>query len=231
MGPDPCSVRGQSGAVAAMKTLLLLGATGLVGQQVLRAALSDARVAALVAPTRRPLPAAPRLLNPIVDFEALPTDASWWRADAAICALGTTIKIAGTQQAFCRVDHDYVLSAATLARRAGTAVFVLNSSLGAAVDGSSFYLRVKGEVERDLKALGFASLTLARPSILDGGPRPDSRPGEQIALAAMRVFGPLVPRRLRAVSTGVVARAMLRAALDARPGVQVIESEELAKLC
>ena len=94
-----------------MKTILLVGATGLVGQSVLASALADPRVTRLVAPTRRPLAAYPKLTNPLVDFDALPADAPWWSADAVICTLGTTIKKAGSPAAFRRVDYDYPLGA------------------------------------------------------------------------------------------------------------------------
>lgn len=209
------------------KTLIILGATGLVGQQALQLALAHPEVARIIAPTRRPLPAHDKLENPIVDFAQLPIDAPWWKADAVICALGTTLRLAGSAEAFYRVDHDFVLAAALAARQAGTPNFALNSSLGARPDGSSFYLRVKGETENDLIALGFPSLTIVRPSLLDGGPRPDKRRGEQIALWVSKLLGPLLPRRIRPVSTKAVASALLQASLGTTTGVKIIESEQL----
>lgn len=215
----------------AVKTLLLLGATGQVGGQVLRLALAHPKVGRVVAPTRKPLVGADalgqRLTNPVVDFSSLPADAGWWRADAAICALGTTMKLAGSQAAFRRVDHDYVVETARLARQAGTPVLALNSSLGADPGSRNFYLRVKGETERDVGALGFASLAIVRPSLLQAGPRPDFRFGETLGLVAARLLGPLVPRRYRPVPTETVARVMLEAALRADPGLRVIESGAL----
>ncbi len=210
-----------------MATLLILGATGLVGGHLLSLALEDSRVGALTAPTRRPLPLNAKLHNPVVDFDHLTWQEPWWRADAVVCALGTTMAQAGSREAFRRVDHDYVIDAAVHARRAGCATFVLNSSLGADPADSSFYLRVKGEVERDLQALGFSSLTFVRPSLLDGGPRPDNRPGEALALIFARLFKAVLPRRIRAVSTQRVAQAMLAAALAAPAGLQIIESQAL----
>jgi len=226
-----------------MTTILVLGATGLVGLQVLRLALARPEVTKVVAPARRALPSGlsgavgggkadrpgdgGRLDNPIVDFERLPEDAAWWRADAAICALGTTIRQAGSQAAFRRVDHDYVLAAARLARLAGTPVFALNSSLAADPASKNFYLRVKGETERDLAALGFDSLTIVRPSLLDGGPRPELRRSELMGLFVARLLGPLIPQRYRPVPTRLVAQAMLDACLRADPGVRVIESGRL----
>ncbi|MDZ7812067.1 MAG: NAD-dependent dehydratase [Ideonella sp.] len=210
-----------------MNRLLLLGATGLVGQQVLAQALADATITQVVAPTRRPLPPHPKLLNPIVDFKALP-QADWWAADAVVCCLGTTLKLAGSPAAFRAVDHDHVLAAARLARAAGTLTFALNSSLGAATASSNLYLRTKGEVEDALATLGFASLTLVRPSLLDGGPRPDSRPGEAAGLWFARLARPLIPARYRAVRTEAVARALLQAVRQAPKGRCVIENAEIA---
>lgn len=208
-------------------TLLLIGATGLVGRATLARALREPRVGRIAAPTRRPLAVTARVENPVVDFAALPGSAPWWHADAVICTLGTTLRQAGSQAAFRQVDHGHVLAAARLARAAGTPCFVLNSSLGADPAASTFYLRVKGELERDLQGLGFASVTAVRPSFLDGGPRPDKRPGETAALWVGRVLGPLLPRRIRPVPVDRVAAALLHAALEARPGFHVVESEAL----
>ena len=111
--------------------LILIGATGLVGREVLRLALMDARVSKVVAPARKALPAHPKLEAPVVDFDRLPPDAPWWQADAVICTLGTTMKVAGTRQMFMRVDHDYPLAVARLALAAGTRTYALNSAAGA----------------------------------------------------------------------------------------------------
>ena len=208
--------------------LMLVGASGLVGKRVLRQALANPAVNRLIAPTRKPLAAASGLDNPIVDFERLPARASWWKVDAVICTLGTTMAQAGSQSAFRRVDHDYPLAVARLARAAGAAAFVLNSALGAAVDSHVFYNRVKGEVEAAITGLGYPSLTLVRPSLLDGGPRPDRRPGERVALWFAGIVRPLLPARYRAGTTDRVAHTLLAAALAQAPGVLVIESERIA---
>ena len=208
--------------------LMLVGASGLVGQQVLRQALANPAVSRLIAPTRTPLAAVNGLENPVVDFERLPADAPWWNVDAVVCTLGTTMAQAGSKAAFRRVDHDYPLAVARLARAAGATAFVLNSALGAAVDSRVFYNRIKGEVEAAITDLGYPSLTLVRPSLLDGGPRPDSRRGERAGLWFARIFGPLIPARYRAVATDAAARTLLAAALGQAPGVHVIESERIA---
>ena len=208
--------------------LLLVGASGLVGQQVLRQALASPAVSRVIAPTRKPLAAAAKLDNPVIDFEHLPEDAPWWKVDAVICTLGTTMAQAASEAAFRRVDHDYPLAVARRARAAGATAFALNSALGAAAGSRVFYSRVKGEVEAAITALGYPSLTIVRPSLLDGGPRPDGRAGERVGLWVARVFRPLIPARYRAVGTDAVARTLLAAALARAPGVHVVESERIA---
>ena len=210
-----------------MTSLLILGATGLVGQQILKSALSDPSVGRVVAPTRRPLASHAKLNNPIVDFDHLPSDADWWKADFALCALGSTMKLAGSRAAFYKVDHTMVMQAAHCLHNAGTSVFVLNSSLGASKQASSFYLRTKGEVEADLMSLGFASLGIVRPSFLDGGPRPEKRYGEEIAIAVSHLLGNLLPKKYRPIPTEKVAQAMLFLAKQAKPGVTILESDAL----
>ena len=210
----------------AMK-LLLVGATGLVGREVLRLALDDARVAAIVAPVRKALPPHAKLHAPLVDFDQLPPDAPWWLADAVICTLGTTMKVAGTRQAFLRVDHDYPLAVARLARAAGTRTYALNSAAGANAASRIFYNRVKGELERDLEQLGFASLTHVRPGLI-GGERDVARAGEGAALRLLRVLGPVLPARWRINPAPRIAQALLEAALAGAPGVHIVSSEQLA---
>lgn len=209
-----------------MTTLLIAGATGLVGGHALRLALDDARITRVIAPTRRPLAPHARLENPVVDFNALDASAPWWRVDAVVCALGTTRKAAGSAEAFRRVDVEHVLAVAAHARHAGAHAFALNSSVGADATARNFYLRCKGEAEQGVAALGYASLTLVRPSLI-GGARSEHRPMEALGAAAMRVLGPLVPPRYRVVPAERIARALLDCAVSAQPGVHVRESETL----
>ncbi len=211
-----------------MPTLLIIGATGQVGGQLLAQALADPGVTTVVAPTRRALAPHPKLHNPIIDFAHLPAQAPWWQADALLCALGSTLRQAGSHAAFYQIDHDMVIDSASLAHAAGTPVMVYNSSLGADPGARNFYLRVKGEVERDLGHVGFHSLSLVRPSLLIGGPRPDARPGEQAGIWLARTCAPLIPARYRAVPTATVASAMLAAARAARAGTHIIESNRLS---
>ena len=209
-----------------MKKLMLVGATGLVGGHVLQQALADPAVAQVVAPTRKSLVPHAKLLNPLVDFERLPEDAEWWAVDAVVCTLGTTIRVAGSQAAFYKVDHDHPLEVAYLARRHGAKAFALNSALGADVGSRVFYSRTKGETERDLQAVGYPSLTLVRPGLI-GGQRQESRPLEQLAVNVSRLVQPLLPKRYRVVPAERIAQHLLQAALAATPGVHVLPSEAL----
>jgi uncharacterized protein YbjT (DUF2867 family) len=206
--------------------LLLLGATGLVGGHVLTLALADPRITAITAPTRRALPDRPRLAAPIIDFDQLPQDPSVWATDAVICALGTTLKAAGSRERFHRIDHDYAVEIARLAKANGARTFVLNSAKGADVKSLFFYSRVKGETERDILALGFERTVLVQPGLIDG-PRPEARPLEEWVGKALAVLKPVLPRSLQANHSETIARAMLDAALARTPGVSVVTSQEL----
>jgi uncharacterized protein YbjT (DUF2867 family) len=213
-------------------TLLLAGATGLVGRSVLARALADPRVQRVVAPTRRPLVAltgarTATLENPVVDFDHLPADPRLWTVDAVVCALGTAIRQAGSQAAFRRVDHDYVRDVARRTREHGALAFALTSAMGADPGSRIFYNRVKGEAERSVAACGFPSLTIVRPGLIGGG-RDESRPLELAAQKVVRAVGPLLPRRYRINPAPNIAHALLEAAIEARPGVHVVSSSELA---
>jgi len=206
-------------------SLLLVGATGAVGRQVLALALVDPRIAHVVAPTRRPLLNQAKLCNPVIDFAHLPSDASWWKVDAVICTLGTTIKAAGSQAAFAAVDRDLPIQVAKLAREAGATRFALISSLGASPAGN-FYLRTKAEAEAGIRNLNYPSLTIVRPSLIDTE-REESRLGEKIGLFFAQTFRPLIPLRFRAVKAERIAIALLDGVLRDQSGECIIESEQL----
>ncbi|MHC1653307.1 NAD(P)H-binding protein [Stenotrophomonas maltophilia] len=207
--------------------VMLLGATGLVGGRVLPRLLEDPRCSAVIAPTRRPLAVIhDRLQNPVLDFEALPAAPAWAGVDAVICALGSTIAQAGSREAFHHIDHDFPLAFARMALAQGARTYVLNSAAGANPQSSIFYSRVKGELERDLAALGFASLTLVRPGLI-GGERSEVRRGERFALTVLGVLGPVLPRAWRINPATEIARALVEAALVPQPGEHVVASSAL----
>jgi uncharacterized protein YbjT (DUF2867 family) len=207
---------------------MLVGATGLVGGAVLAQAQGDARVSRVVAPTRRPLPPHPKLENPLVDFERLPADAPWWAVDSVICTLGTTIRKAGSQEAFRRIDHDYPLVVARLTRQHSARAFALNSAAGADSGSRFFYNRVKGEIEEAIRQVGFPSLMIVRPALI-GGDRDEFRPAEFVALRLLRLADPLLPHRDRIVPHERIAGALLEAAVTATTGEHVVESETIVR--
>lgn len=207
--------------------ILLVGATGLVGATVLARLLADDRIEAVIAPTRHPLAAHTKLENPIVDFAQLPIDAAWWTVDGAICTLGTTRAKAGSDQAFRQVDHDFPLAVARLVREHGATRFALNSSMGADASSRLLYPRTKGEVERDLQALAFPSLTIVRPGLI-GGERNEFRAAERIASVVLGMLGPLLPRRYRISPATAIADALIDGAIEGTPGIYIVEAERLS---
>lgn len=200
----------------------IAGATGLVGSRLLPLLLKEYdRVAAL---TRRPLAvSAPHLVE--VPFGA-PLEGP---VAAAFCCLGTTIRKAGSQEAFREVDFDAVVKFARAAREAGATRFALVSSVGADAKSSNFYLRVKGEGEDAICALGFQSVCIARPSFLLGE-RAENRTGERIGISVAKavsfVFsGPL--SKYHAVDADLVAQAMVRCVRTGKPGVHILHYRDL----
>lgn len=211
-----------TGAVA-----VVAGATGLVGRELVRQLSADETWREVRALSRRPLP--PDLIGPTVvqvqvDYSRLDPPPSWARADHVFCALGTTIRQAGSQAAFREVDFHYPIALARATLRLGARHFLLVSSVGANPGSRVFYSRVKGEVEAAIIGLGFRSATIARPSLLLG-PREHPRLGEQIG----RVLGLLSPPPWRPVAAQQVARALVAAAKRDAPGVQVIENVRLRR--
>jgi uncharacterized protein YbjT (DUF2867 family) len=186
------------------------GATGLVGRAILEGLLADPGATAVHALVRRPLGAGPaKRVTHIVDFEALP---SLPALDEVYLALGTTIKVAGSQEAFRAVDFDANLAVARAALAAGARRCGLVSAMGASATSTVFYSRVKGELEDALSQLPFDALVIARPSLLvgdRGSLGQPARPGERVGQAIGRALGPLVPSDFRPVAAADVARALL----------------------
>ena len=211
-------------------TALVVGATGLVGRECVRqlAALGVAHgVARTIALVRRAPPAGtfpPSVEVVTLDFARLEQASAELGATHVCCALGTTMKQAGSREAFRTVDHDYVLAVARGALAGGARHFVLVSALGADPTSSFFYNRVKGEVEQAVLALGYRGVTILRPSLLLG-PRGEFRLGEAIA----KRFAWLTPGAYKPVQARDVAAAAVRALVEDRPGTRIIESRELRR--
>jgi uncharacterized protein YbjT (DUF2867 family) len=209
---------------------VVLGATGLVGSELLRQLLSDDRFLSVATLGRRAPPIADAKLRPhVVDLDAPASWAALVRGDVLFSALGTTIRAAGGRDAQYRVDHGYQFRVAEAARRNGVSTFVLVSSAGASPASRIFYSRMKGELERDVEALGFERTRILRPGMLDGARR-EHRAGERWALRILRPLSPVLPAAARPIAAAVVARAAIAASLDAAPGVVRCEAADLFRL-
>ncbi|HYF79377.1 MAG TPA: oxidoreductase [Symbiobacteriaceae bacterium] len=214
-----------------MKTALIAGATGLVGGELLRILLARPEYDRVVAIGRRKLDVTdPKLAQLVADFDRLDEAADAFRVDDVFCSVGTTLKKAGSQAAQRRVDYDYQLAVARGALAGGARQFLLVSSMGADPKSTFFYNRIKGELERDVAALGLPSVRIFRPSLLLGE-RQEVRRGERIAVKLSPYFGPLMPARVRPILARDVAMAMVHAALGpAAAGVHIYLNDEVQRL-
>lgn len=224
--------------MASPARVLLVGATGLVGQQALRQLLARPDVAEVRALVRREMSPAQLLRadpNQVegagklrickADFDRLEAHVHWFDVDWVFCALGTTIRQAGSQAAFRQVDFDYALQIAQLARAEGAQRFMLVSALGANARSSVFYNRVKGELEEAIKAMGFEHVSVAQPSLLVGE-RAEVRLGERIGLK----FGFLMPARYKPVRVEQVAAGLIASGATGKPGWHVLDNISLRRM-
>ncbi|RYF75639.1 MAG: nucleoside-diphosphate sugar epimerase, partial [Comamonadaceae bacterium] len=190
--------------------VLLAGATGLIGREILALLLADSAIAQVHTVGRRP-PAQThaKLRHHVSDLRSVPALPP---LDAAFIALGTTIKVAGSQQAFRAVDHDAVLAVARAAQAAGARRLGVVSAMGADARSRIFYNQVKGETEDALSAMGFASLVIARPSLLIGNRAALGQPvraGEGVGAVISAWLRPLIPANYRAIRAEHVAQALV----------------------
>lgn len=214
------------------KSALLAGASGLVGGYVLRRLLAHPSYSRVQILVRRESPIRDlKLTQSIVDFSHLDAGTSWIAPDDVFCCLGTTIRMAGSEDAFRRVDYDYPLALALFANAVGAGKFLMVSALGADPKSGVFYNRVKGEVEQAIGAVGLLAAYFFRPSLLLG-PRAESRPGEKIGIAVGKLSTPFLIgrlRRYRPIHADAVAAAMVHVANHDVPA-GVIESDAIAGL-
>ena len=195
----------------ASRSVVVAGASGLGGRCLVEQLCADASVSVVHALVRRPLAEThPKLQVHVLDFTALPALPP---VDEVYLSLGTTIKVAGSQEAFRAVDFDANLAVARVAQAAGARRAGLVSAMGAAAHASLFYSRVKGELEEALAALHFDVLVIAQPSMLRGDRAAlgqPVRPAEVWVERVNRVIGPLLARRIRPVQAADVAAALVR---------------------
>ena len=214
------------------KTALIAGASGLTGGYLLNLLLESPEYSTVIAYVRKSSGLThPKLKEIVVDWETLQEPVA---AVDIFCCLGTTIKKAGSQEAFRRVDYNYPLQLAQLQYRGGSQQFLLVSAMGADAKSSIFYSRVKGELENALQSIGYKSLLIFRPSFI-AGPRKESRTGEMIGLAIFSILSPLFIGPLKKyapIQAEHIARAMLRTAQKNEQGTKLYDSavtDELGK--
>ncbi|OPA74571.1 oxidoreductase [Paenibacillus selenitireducens] len=216
-----------------MKKALVLGATGLVGQEVVRLLLQDESYDQVTLLVRRRLPLQhPKVEQQIVaDFDQLHDAATYFQVTNVFCCLGTTIKKAKSKDAFRKVDFDYPLVAAKLAEKQQVERFIIISAMGANAQSSIFYNQVKGQMEEGLQQLNLTAVHILRPSLLLGE-REEFRLGEKMASVISPVWnalciGPL--RQYRAIDARNVAKAMVRIGDSPLTGVHTYLSHEIEK--
>lgn len=202
--------------------MLLAGATGLVGNQALSLGLEQGHEITTVGrrPTGR---ASSEIVSSFTDLPKLPP------ADVAICALGTTIRQAGSREAFRAVDHDAVMSLASATKTAGIEHFLVVTAVGANANASAFYSRVKGEVEQELEKLGFRRLDIIRPGLLMGD-RQQSRPIETLLKGIAPASDLLMRgkwRRYRSVLASSVGQCLLLLSEKTEPGVFIHHYDDI----
>jgi len=220
-----------------MKVVAVAGGSGVVGARALPHLLAREDVGRVVAVGRRPLGMVhEKLVSKVADLRSAAAieDALPDRLDVALCSLGTTMKQAGSKEAFRAVDHDAVVAFGAAARERGARRFLIVSAAGADVRSRNFYLRTKGEAEDALARLGYEQLTVLRPSFIDDqGTRREFRLAERVALPVARAVFSVLGRRSRyaPIPAEVVAKALVRLAFDeAGVRVRIVESERLHAL-
>jgi uncharacterized protein YbjT (DUF2867 family) len=220
----------------AQRTAVLLGASGLVGGYCLSELLNSEEYAPVTGFVRKQLALASNQLH-LEKFEQRVKELSslapgdFTGVDDVFCALGTTMAKAGSQAAFRAVDYELPIRAARAAKEAGVEQFLLVSSVGANPESGNFYLRTKGELERDLATVGFKALHIFRPGLLLGA-RQEFRFSEALAqrmgpLLNLVMWGPLT--RFRSVHAHRVAKAMVAAATRGGSGVMIYEYGGIAR--
>jgi uncharacterized protein YbjT (DUF2867 family) len=210
-----------------MKTAILAGTTGLIGAQVLELLLLDGNYDRVVALSRRPLTTShPKLINLVLNFDELQRYSDQLKGDDVFCCLGTTMKQAGSKEAFQKIDFQYPVSLARIAKEQGAKQFLLVTAMGANANSVIFYNRVKGEVQSEISKMAFKAFHIFQPSMLMGA-RTRERRGEKIAQQIMKYAGFLIPAKYKAIESAKVARAMIAIAGENHTGTFAYESAEL----
>lgn len=208
-----------------MRSVLVIGATGLVGSECIRLLVEDPTCSRIVVVARSPRPAS--LISQKIEwnqcnFDELAAHPEYFDVDQIICAMGTTVRKSPSRDEYRKIDYEYPLTAARLGRQHGARHFLVVTALSADSRSPIFYNRLKGEVEDSLMKLDYPSLTIARPSVLVGD-RKESRWSEKLA----GKLGFLMPTKYKPVKVASVARALVDAARLDRPGLRIIQNKDI----
>lgn len=213
-----------------MKKAILAGSTGLVGSELLRLLMDFEEYSEIHLLLRRPLHSKhDKIKEHLINFDELENLSFEYKIDDFYCALGTTMKKAGSKQNFRKVDCDYIVNLGKVAKKLNVEKFLLVSAVGADPKSAIFYSRVKGETEDALKDLNLNGLHIFRPSLIYGE-RNETRYTEKIGFYALNVLSPIMIgpfKKYRAVSGMQIAKAMLQHALNEDEKVKIIESDEI----
>jgi uncharacterized protein YbjT (DUF2867 family) len=223
-----CSSHKKRGSIV---KILMAGATGLVGRLVLQHVLADSRIERVHSVGRRGSGVHnPKLFEHIGPMERWPDIVSVLESDAAISTLGTTIRQAGSEEAFWAVDHDAQIAFARASCGIGVRHFLSVGSVGAHAGSRNFYLATKGKIEAALGAVGFERLDLFRPGLLRGSRTGPLRPGERIGMLISPITDILTPRRFdhyRSIAADDVAKAIVAKLFEAQSGKFIHENRAM----
>ncbi|HXH17701.1 MAG TPA: oxidoreductase [Chitinophagales bacterium] len=215
------------------RSALLAGASGLIGGHCLNFLLNEAAYDSVSLVVRKEMPLIhPKLRQHSINFDRLIDYSSILKGDDVFCCLGTTIKKAGSQSNFKKVDLEYPVEIARLALANGAKQLLIVTALGANKSSLIFYNRVKGEVEDAVKKLSYNAIHIFRPSLLLGE-RKEYRAGEKIGTALYRIASPLFIgplKKYKAIEGKAVAAAMVDCAKRNGRGVFIYESEEIQRI-
>ncbi|TAD95458.1 MAG: oxidoreductase [Bacteroidetes bacterium] len=209
-----------------MKTAIIVGASGLVGSELLNCLLADPNYSQITVLVRQKLAIEnPKLYQKVIDFDKI-SERTTIFADHAFCCLGTTMKQAGSKEAFYKVDFTYAYEFAKFAFRSGIKKFLIVTAMGADAKSMIYYNRVKGEIEQKIIELDFDSLQIIRPSLLLGK-RKNPRIGEDFGKIFGKIFSFLIPKRYQAIEGAQVAKALWKIANKNLLGNHIHESDKL----
>jgi uncharacterized protein YbjT (DUF2867 family) len=212
-------------------TALVIGATGMVGKELVQQLLAHPSFAKVIVFTRRPYELThPKLEQHIILFDNKESWQHLVKGDVLFSALGTTLKQAGSKEAQYKIDYHYQYNFAEAASNNNVPAYVLISSAMASDKAKLFYTRMKGELERDIKKLSFSSIAIIRPGMLTGN-REEKRLGEKIGTRAILLLNGMgLLKKQKPIHASIVAKAMINASLDGKKGIYTYELLEVFQL-